>query len=151
MATVRYFWHGFIHRGTTFMYLQNSRSPYYHLFPNAWKASYTISASIFDNVPYSQPYSKDKFIYCVAPGPSQLFFHFGEAVVITWTRGRTLQEIRDGSSGVTLCVAWRMMGFCTTKCRRFLLSAMPYATMNIAFTAHCVRRTFLGKGKPGCF
>ena len=27
------------------MYLQYSRSPY-HLFPNAWKASYTISAAV---------------------------------------------------------------------------------------------------------
>ena len=27
MATVWYFWHGFVHRGTTFMYLQYSRPP----------------------------------------------------------------------------------------------------------------------------
>ena len=124
----------------------------YHLFPNAWKASYTISASIFDDVPYWPPYSKDKFIYCVVPGPSRWFFHFGEAVVITWTHiGEERCKRSVMTAAVWLCVAWRMMGFCTTKCRRFLLSAMLYARMNIAFTAHCVRRTFLGRGEPGCF
>ena len=43
MATVRYFWHGFIH----IMYLQYSRPLIYHFLPNVWKASYTISASMF--------------------------------------------------------------------------------------------------------
>ena len=33
----------------------------YHLLPSVWKASYTISATIFVDVPYSPPYSKDKF------------------------------------------------------------------------------------------
>ena len=36
MPTVRYFWHGFIHSGTTFMYLQYSR-PFFHLLPYIWK------------------------------------------------------------------------------------------------------------------
>ena len=78
MATVRYFWRGF-------MYLQCSHPLIYHLLPNVWKASYTISASIFVDVPYWQSYSTDKFISCVVPGPSQWFFHFGEEIVIAWT------------------------------------------------------------------
>ena len=83
MATVRHFWHGFIHRSKTFMYPQYSRPLIYHLLPNVWKVSYTISASIF--VPYWPPYSTDKFISCVVLGPSQWFFHFGEEIVIAWT------------------------------------------------------------------
>ena len=39
----------------------------YHLLPNVWKASYTISMSIFVDVPYWLPYSMDKFISCVVP------------------------------------------------------------------------------------
>ena len=74
MATVRYFWQGFIHRGTAFMYLQSSRSLIYHFFRNVCKAPYTISASIFVYVPYWPPYSTDKFNSCVVPGPSQWFF-----------------------------------------------------------------------------
>ena len=81
MATVWYFWHGFIHRGTTFMCFQYSRPPYLKL-PNVWKAPYTIIASIFVDVPYWPLYSWDKFISCVVPGPSQWFFLFGEEIVI---------------------------------------------------------------------
>ena len=36
----------------------------YKLLPNVWKASDTISMSIFDNIPYWLPYSTDKFISC---------------------------------------------------------------------------------------
>ena len=85
METVRYFSHGFIHSGTTFVCLQYSRPLIYHLLTNVWKASYTIRASIFVDVPYWPPYSTDKFISCVVPGPSQWFFHFGEEIVIAWT------------------------------------------------------------------
>ena len=84
MATVRYFWHAFIHKGTTFMYLQ-----YLSPFAKFWKASYTVSASIFVDVPYCRPHSPDKFIACVKPGPSQWFFHFDEEIVIAWTREKT--------------------------------------------------------------
>ena len=65
------------------MYLQYSHPLIYHLLPNVWKASYrpTISTSIFVYVPYWPPYSKDKFISCVLPGPSQWFFQF-------WRRNR---------------------------------------------------------------
>ena len=51
----------------------------YHLLPNVWKASYTISASIFVDVPYRPVYCTDKFISCVVPGPSQWSFHCGES------------------------------------------------------------------------
>ena len=90
MATVRYFWHDFIHRVTTFMYLQYRRLLIYHLLPNVWKASYTISASIFVDVPYWLHYNTNKFISCLVPGPSQWFFHLGEEIIITWTQEKTL-------------------------------------------------------------
>ena len=115
MATVRYFWHGFIHRGTTFMYLQYSRPLIYHIFLNVWNTSYTISASIFVDVPCWPSYSTDKLISCIVPGSSQWFFHFAEELVISWTHiGWVLwifqnlplpaaQQVRD-SSGVTPCI-----------------------------------------------
>ena len=86
MKSNGYFWHGFIHRNTTFMYLQYSRPPYLSLLPNVWKASYTTSASIFINVPFWPPYSMDKFISCAIPGPAQWFFHFREEFIIAWTQ-----------------------------------------------------------------
>ena len=57
--------------------------------PNVWKASYTISASIFVDVPYWPPYSTDKFISCVVPGPSQWLFHFSEEIVIVRIQEKT--------------------------------------------------------------
>ena len=132
MTTVRYFWHAFIHRGTTFMCLQYSRPLIYHLLPNVCNASYTISASIFVDVPYWPPYSTDKFISCLVPGPSQCFFRFGEEIVISCTHVERVLRIfqisqcqrrnRSVTAAVWLsALSWRMMGFCTTKCRRFLL------------------------------
>ena len=53
---------------TTFMYLQYSRPLIYHLLSNVWKASYTISLSIFGDAPYWLPYIMVKFIFCVVPG-----------------------------------------------------------------------------------
>ena len=54
-----------------------------------WKASYTISESIFVIFPYWPPYNTGKFISSVAPGPSQWFLHFGEEIVIAWTQEKT--------------------------------------------------------------
>ena len=71
------------------MYLSYSRPLIYHLLPNVWKLSYNISTSIFLDVPYRPPYSTDKFIYCVVPGPSQWFFCFGKVIVIAWTQDKT--------------------------------------------------------------
>ena len=42
----------YIYRGTTFMYLEYSPPLIYHYLPNVWKASYTISTSIFVDVLY---------------------------------------------------------------------------------------------------
>ena len=56
----------------------------YHLLPNVWKTSYSIRASILVHVLYWPSYSKDKFISCVVPRPSQWFFHFGKEIVIPW-------------------------------------------------------------------
>ena len=81
MATVWYFWHGFIHRGTTFSF-HIVATLIYHLLSNVWKASYTISASVVVGVQYWPAYSTYKFISCVVPDPSQWFFHFGEEIVI---------------------------------------------------------------------
>ena len=94
----------------------------YHLLPNVWKASYTISAPIFVDVPYLLPYSTDKFISCVVPGPLQRFFHIGEEIVIArthigWVRWmfRNLplpaaQEVRDSSSDATHCIVMKNDG-----------------------------------------
>ena len=88
MAIVRYFWHGFIHRGTKFIYLQHSLHVFITFLTTGWKASYTISASIFVDVLYWQPYCIDNFISCVVLGSSQWFFHFGEGILIAWTHIR---------------------------------------------------------------
>ena len=88
----------------------------YHLLPKVWKVSYTISASIFVDVPYWPPYSMNKFISCVTLDPLQWFFHFDNGIIIAWTHIRwelwmfqnlplpAEQEIRDNSSGVTPCI-----------------------------------------------
>ena len=55
----------------------------YHILPNVWKASYTISASILLRLRLDRPYNMNKFISCVVPELSQ-FFHFGEEIVIAW-------------------------------------------------------------------
>ena len=67
------------------------------------------------DVLYWPPYSMDKFISCVVPGPSQWLFHFGEEIIIAWTHIRwvrwmfqnlpfsAMQEVLD-SSGVTPCI-----------------------------------------------
>ena len=129
MATVLCFWRGFIHRGTKFMYLRYSRPLIHHPLPNVCKTSYTISASIFVDVPYWPLYSMDKFITCVLPAPSQWFFHFGEEIVIAWTYiglGRWLfQNLRLPAARLP-AFSWRMMWWSTTKCSRFLLSPCDY-------------------------
>ena len=114
MTTVRFFWHAFIHRSTTFMYIQYSHPLIYHFLLNVWKASYTISASIFVDVPYWPPYCTDKFISCVVPGPSQWFFHFGEEIVITWTNigwvrwmFQRISHCQRRKRSVTAAAEWR--------------------------------------------
>ena len=109
----------FIHRGTTFIYFEYSISPYLSPFSNVWKASYTISASIFVDVPYWPPYGTDKFISCVIQSSSQWFFSHCEEIVITWThigwirwmfQNLPLLEVRDSSSGVTACIVMKNDG-----------------------------------------
>ena len=116
------------------MYLQYSCPLIYHLWPNVWKESYTISVSISVDVPLWLPYSKDKFISCVVPGPSQWFFHSSEEIVIAWTHIEwvrwcsRISHCQQHKKSLSTAVVWilvlsrRMMGFCTTKCC-FLLSA----------------------------
>ena len=71
------------------MHLHGNPGSIYHLLLNVQKASYTISASIFVDVPYWTPYTTDKCFSCVAPGPSQWVFHFGEEIVIARTQEKT--------------------------------------------------------------
>ena len=98
----------------------------YHLLLIFWKALYTISASIFDDVPYWLACSMGRFISCVLPGPWQ---RFGEEIIIAWSH---IRWVRWMFQNLPLPVEWRfalswtMMGFCTTKCRRFLLSPCDY-------------------------
>ena len=119
MATVRYFWHGYIQRGATFMYFQYSRPTLFINFPNVWKAPYTISASIFVGVPYLPPYNVKKIISTVVSDTSWWLFHFGQEIIIAWTHIGWVrwmfqnlpllvaQEIRDSSSGVTTCIVMK--------------------------------------------
>ena len=86
MATVWYFWQ---ECNIYCMYLNKITPIIYHLLPNVRKALYSISVSIFVDVPYWLPYSIDKFISCVVQGPSQWFFHFGKEIVIAWTQEKT--------------------------------------------------------------
>ena len=81
--------------------LEYNRPLIYQLLPNFWKSSYTISASIFFDVPYWLPYSMDKFISCVVSGPSEWFFHFGEEIVVAWVRTVDVPEspISSGARG----------------------------------------------------
>ena len=95
----------------------------YLILPNVWKASYTISASIFVDVPYWLPYSTDKFVSCVVPGPSQWFCHFGKETVIArthigWVRWMffpnlplpAAQEVPVSSIGVIPCIFMKYDG-----------------------------------------
>ena len=113
--------------------LQYSRSPYLSLFAKCLKASYSISEAISVHDPYWPPYRTDKFISRVVQSPSQWFLHLCEQIVIAWihigwVRWKfqnlplpVVQEVRDSSSGEITCIVVKL-GFCTTKCRRFLLS-----------------------------
>ena len=93
MVTVWYFWHGFIHRDTAFMYLQYILLPYYYL-------SHVIKC--LESVIYHQrvhlcdvtnwpSYS----IFCVVPGPSQRFFLFGEEIIIAWTHRMSAENVPE--------------------------------------------------------
>ena len=100
----------FLAWGRTFMYLQ------YHLLPNIWKASYTIRASIFVDVPYWPPYSTDKFISCVIPNPSQWSFYFGEEIAIAWIQEKlrqlTVQDpiiLHDNASSETAAAVTNLL------------------------------------------
>ena len=91
------------------------------------------------------------------------------------------QEVRDGSSGMTLCIVMKNDGVLYHQVSSFSpecwakvvlqkrsvvgsftvcfggtvwwsrIPSMSYATMNIAHTAHCIGYTFFARGEPGCF
>ena len=118
MATFRHFWHCLI-AGVQHLCTFNIGAPLFISFCKMFgRRSYTISASIFVDVPYWPTYSTDKFISCTVPGPLQWFFHFGEEIVIPWIHigwvrwtfqnlpSPALQEVCD-SSGVTPCIVMK--------------------------------------------
>ena len=83
MATVRCFWHGFIHRGTTFIYVQNSRPPYSSPFAKCLKgATHNQPFHLCWCSVYWLPYITDKFTSCVVPGLSKWLFHYSGELVI---------------------------------------------------------------------
>ena len=122
MATVRYFWHSFIHRVLSFIYLQHSRPPsfitFFQMFGRRRKPSACPSFLVF----HIDRHIADKFISCVIPCPSQWLFYFGEEIVITWTHIglirwmfqnlplQAAQVVRDSSSGVTSCIVMKNYG-----------------------------------------
>ena len=64
----------------------------YHLFPNVWKASYTICASIFVDVPYC---------------PSLVLYRVPRSGSFTFAkRFPAAQEVRE-SSGVAPCIVMK--------------------------------------------
>ena len=76
LATIRYFQYSFIHRRTTFMYLQYSRPlKFFQMF--------------------GRPYSTDTFISCLVPGPLQWFFQFGEDIVIARSRRVNMKDVSE--------------------------------------------------------
>ena len=84
MATVRYIWHGFIHRGKTFIYVQYSHPPYLSPFAKCLEGVVLKSAM----------FCIDSFIGRISSsmcgtGLSQWYFHFGEEFVIAWTPEKT--------------------------------------------------------------
>ena len=88
MTTVRYFWHYFIlGQSRTFMFLQYSRPPYFHLLQSFWKATYVVSASKFVGVLHWPPSTTDNLISYVVPDPSQWCFHLGEEIAIVQRSG----------------------------------------------------------------
>jgi len=88
----------------------------YHLLPNLWKASYTISASTSVDVQQWLPYSTNNRLSCVVTYPSQWFFHFGEKIIIAWTHigwvwwlfqylpSPAAKEIRDNIGSMSPCI-----------------------------------------------
>ena len=127
-------WQGFIHRGTNLICSFNMYAPPLSLLSNVGKASYTMRASIFVDVPYWPFYSTDKFFSCVVSGSFTL-------VKISQSHGLVLGEYgacfrvshcQRRKRSVTAAAVWLlalssgMMGFCTSKCRHFLLSSCDY-------------------------
>ena len=77
VATILYFWHGFIHKVKHSCTLIIVAPLIYRLFLNVWKASYTVSTSLFVDVPYWPPpiISRISSSLVLVPGPSQWFLN----------------------------------------------------------------------------
>ena len=123
MATVWYFWHSFIHRDTTFMYLQYSHPSHLSPFAKCLEGVVHHQCVLFVDVSYWPCYRTDKFILsCTVLGPSQWFFHVGEVIVIAWTHIGWVrwtfqnlplpatQEVRDSSNSMAPCIAMKNDG-----------------------------------------
>ena len=86
MPKVLYFWHGFTQMGTTFKYNTfNIVAPLiYYILPNVWKASYTITISIFVMFRSDLPLARIS---------SSLVLYRSSAVVLSvWRRDRNRMD-----------------------------------------------------------
>ena len=188
MGRVRYFWHSFIDRDKTFMYLQYSASLIYQFCqifgsrrtPSAHQSFFIfrIDCSIAQIssflVLYRVPCSGSFTLTRRSQSHGLISGEYGGCFRISHSQRR--KRSVTAAAVWLLALSWRMMGFSTTKCRRFLLSAKPrwcagtysskqrlpsaleiqhgavsmsYVTMNITSTAHCVGAHFLWTRRTG--
>ena len=87
IASVRYFWHGYIHRCTTFMYLQYNRPPLFITFCQMFGRRRTPSARPSLMFRIDRPMDRiSSSLGLYVPGLSLWLFHYGEDIVIAWTQ-----------------------------------------------------------------
>ena len=127
-------------------------------FAKVWKASYTISASIFVDVPYWPPYSTDKSISCVVQAPLQWFFHRNNRASMLDVPESPIAS----SSGVTPCIVMKNDWVLYHQVSSFSLVVLQkHAVVDNIYlclggTVWCsitslVSYTFFGRGELGCF
>ena len=88
-------------------------------------ASYTINTSIFVDVPYWPLYSTDESISCVVPGPSQWFFHFGEEIVIVWTRRVSTVDVPESPIANCARGSWQQQRYDSLHCHEDWWDSVP--------------------------
>ena len=167
MATVRYFWHGFIHRATTSMCPQYSHSPWCIIFCQMFGRHRTSLAHQF------------LLIFCIdcpiawissSQSPAMVLSHWQRdrncmdsyranmvdvsvSPIVSGTRGPCQQQQCDSlHCHVSFSHECRMKVVClggTEWCR--ITPSMSYTSMNIIFTAYCVGHTFFGWRELDCF
>ena len=169
MTTVQYFWHGFIHKGTTFIYPQyspplfitfckmfgkhrtTSARPSLLMFPIDCPIAWISSSLVLYFVPRSGSFTLAKIVITLTH------------ITWVWWMFQNLplsagQEVRDNSSGVIPCIVVKNDGVLYHQVSLFSLErgailppSCSYTTMNITFTTHSIGHTFFGGGELGCF